>query len=431
MERTFYKSVVLPIDLIGAVDKIGFSNIKRQKAFHFIDLLVRDSIQEHGSMYALVPFSANLFREVFNSKYQEFLRPLLDTDIVQCDEKYSKDSGKSKFYRINPEIIQNVDTTAEQKVKYTYKYVQDLKEEKFLNGFETFYNSLDIPYDELYHAIDDHVYNIGEDGLKVNYSIEDGKLPILHDDGEINYEYRDRAIKKACKMGMELIQDGDKYYMDTIKDYLSGKKHRIMLSYTQSVKNMEQGNLYAKRNRTNQRLDHNFTTLPKILLEIIMQNNGLGEIDATNSQYAILGNIIKDVVHDGFVQDSTDGVLYDEVKEILGCDRDTAKTTMMQVVYSKPTTKSPEKEKIRERYPEMIAYVDDYKVKWDYKQLPIRMQKEEALIYVDGALDRLYGLGINCITKHDSVIFFEKDRETVKSVLDEVLKEKNYTLDLA
>lgn len=423
----------MPIDLIEEIDGLKLSKIKQQKTIRFLDLLMNKSIEEHGSMFAYVPFSANLFRKVFNSRYREFIKPLLDANIVLCDEKFSGDTGKVMYYRVNPGLIDNMYANWETTVKYTYDYVNELKEERFFKGFETFYNSLEIDYGELYHTIDDYVYNISDSDLKVNYTIPEGRHPILYESGEIKYQYRDRAIKEACKQGKELILDGGKYYIDSVKDYLSSKKHRIMLSYTQTVKNLEQGNIYAKRNKTNFRFDHNFTTFPKILLNLIIQQNGLEEIDATNSQYAILGNMLKDTVYDGYVQDSTGGVLYEQVQNVLGCDRDTAKSTMMQVVYAKPSRDymKKEKEEIRALYPEMMAYVDDFKVSYDYKELPVSMQKKEVEIYVDGVLDRLYNLGINCITKHDSVIFYEKDREIVKSVLDEVLSEKNYILNLS
>lgn len=365
-----FQIVCLPIELIKQVREVGMSNIKINKSLLFVDLLLNNVITNKKQVTEYIPTGSKYLRKVFNSRYSEWLNVLLEHNIIQCNGKWIKFLGISLGYRVNAKLVTNWDDIEVLKIKSKSGYSPTAEDSIYLKGVNDFLNSLEIDFKK-HHSI------------TVNH--------LKGTDDETSFK---------------------------------------RFSWIRAIRLLENGFLLAKRSSTNNRLNTNFTILPNPLFDEIKKSNNLLEIDAVNSQFAILANMIKDKVNDDFIDDAIIGDLYEKVAVKLNCDRNEAKIAMLKTVYSKAIYENKQKELIRELYPETIALLDEYKTKKSNRELAIRMQKKEAEIYIDGVLNELYTIGITAISKHDSIIFHNKDREGVEKVVLDVINRHNFELKL-
>lgn len=372
MPKPYTKVVCLPLELVNHIYSIGLTTINSRHALIFCDHLVNLVVTNKKRLKEYTPIGSKYLKKVFNSRYMTWLEPLKESGIVQSDGIWIQVIGKAIGYRINPELITDWDEMEVIEIPTRRSPKADLTEEDefYLQGLESFRNSIEIDIERL------------------------------------------RDITNETIKGDDIQTQFKRF------------------SWVRSIKLMELGILTAKRSTTNNRLNTNFTNLPNPLFKYIKKSNDLMEIDAVNSQFSILANMIKDKVSDDFVEDSLQGRLYEKVAEKLKCNRDEAKIAMLKFLYSDVKHENKTKRLIAELYPETAAIIDEYKSKRDSSKFSIRMQKKEAEIYIDGALKRLYSLGVLAISKHDSIIFHRKDLEVVEKVVREVVKEHSFELKL-
>ena len=365
-----YHAVSLPTELIVKVNSLGLSRIKTLHCLHFIDLIVSKLLLKKWQPTEYSPMGSKFLRETFNGRYKEWLDILLSEGVIQCDNFYSHRGGKSLGYRIAPDIVTDWDDTQVVVLSNRKGFEPSDEDKPFYLGFLEFLQSVHIDFDKLVEIIDE-------------------KLP-----------------KKD--------------------EILSFKRY----SWLRSIRLLQAGVIKVSKSESNHRLNTNFTNIPSAIMEQLMDSNDLVEIDARNSQFAILANMIKEKVDDQFVQDAINGVLYEKVAEKLGLTRKQAKEVVMKVIYSKHYHKNKKKAALKELYPESMAIIEQYKRKSSNSELAIAMQQKESEIYIDGVLRRLYQMGIAAVSKHDSIIIHRKDLKAVESVFKEVFREMNVELTL-
>src|SRR5690606_2435472 len=98
---------------------------------------------------------------------------------------------------------------------------------------------------------------------------------------------RMKVLEWCKKNGVTLIQDGRTFYIDDLDRFIHQKKRNLLLNYKANMAMLLNKQFYANRNKTNNRLDHNLTSLNKVILSVIKEDNDLIEIDLKNSQFAI------------------------------------------------------------------------------------------------------------------------------------------------
>ncbi|WP_375325321.1 hypothetical protein [Flagellimonas sp. GZD32] len=330
------------------------------------------SFMDDETYTSFVYFSSSYFREIFTSKYREWLKPMLEHKIVESDKSWSTVTGKSIHYRIFPDERIDWESLGKKAIIVKNRNYYEKKDIKYFKELQRFYYSLKLDYQSLFKVIFD----------------------------ELSKE--EDAVRRGNKK----------------------------IAWLRSLVKLQGGSLYAHRNATNNRLDTNFTSLPKGLMNEIKRSNGLIEIDAINSQPAILANLIKDKVKDGFVSHAINGVLYDKVAEKQGWDREKSKKEILKVIYSQEIYNNKSKKALSKMYPETIRHIDSFKSKHGYRQLSISMQKKESEIYIDGVLTKLYDMEIMAISKHDSIIFQSDNKEQVEKVLKDVLDSHDYVMKI-
>lgn len=365
-----FQVVCLPKELIDSIKKLNLTRPSFNKSLLFADLVLSTNLIYHKDPNKYIWLGSKYLRKVFNSKYRDWLRVLLDNHIIECDNEWYKFLGKSLGYRINSQIVSDWDEVEVLKIQSKSGYKPSPKDAIYLDGLSKFHGSLSINFDRHYEITSNLVQG----------------------------DEKDTRFKR--------------FY------------------WLRAIKLLENDILIAKRSSSNSRLNTNYTNLPNPLFEEIKKDNKLVEIDAVNSQFAILANLIKDFVNDDFVKDAIGGTLYEKVAKKLGVNRKEAKEKMFKTIYSKPHYISKDKSSIGELYPETIPFLDKYKQKKSHSDLAIAMQKKESEIYLDGVLKKLYSMGILAITKHDSIIVYQEQAQLIKSVIIEVLDAMAYELKI-
>ncbi|WP_036153882.1 hypothetical protein [Maribacter forsetii] len=417
-----YKQIVLPLSLRNDVLELGMSNIQTMKAFYFIDNLITNSNYKCDSPTTYVSYSRNLFREVFNSKYQIFLKPLKESGIVECDDIFSEEAQKPLFYRVPSKYFLGNEETV--KVNISYKGLDNVQDGAIISRTRDFIENLYIPYSKLEDAIEQVLYDVSTEMYRENYAI--GEERIKYTDGVKTFtSYTAKAIIKASKFGRTLIEDQGNYFMMDINSYRALKRSNLEKAYKQTLENLRSGNIYVSRNRTNQRLDTNLTNMPNFIFELIANENKLKQIDAVNSQYAILANLMKnDGLLGRFIEDAQNGELYENIEKELNLEhRNDAKKGLMKIIFAPNDTKNIYKEGLENLYPELIKYSESIKYQKGYKELSIMLQNCESNLYIDHLLKSLQDLGIECTSKHDSIICRQSDVDFVEQLMkQEMLK---------
>ncbi|WP_136467790.1 hypothetical protein [Flagellimonas onchidii] len=360
----------MPVELVKAVRSLELSRIKTNHSLYFLDMIVSRLLIKKLQPDVYSPMGAKFLRKQFNSRYREWLSVLISEGVVECDNDYAEFRRKSLGYRISPSIVTNWADLEVVSLTNIDAFQPSESDRPYFQGLLDFLKTIEIDYSVL-------------------SSLIDNELPV--ENGSLNF-----------------------------KRY----------SWYRSIRLLQSGVVRASMSPVNDRLNTNFTNMPSILVEHIMKSNNLVEIDAKNSQFAILANMIKAKVNDDFVTDAICGVLYERLADKLDCSREEAKDLVMKTIYSKHYHDNKTKRIMTRLYPESMAIIEKYKRKSSNRELAIAMQQKESEIYIDGVLRKLHEIGVPAISKHDSIIFHRRDLKTVESVIRDTLETMDIQLEL-
>jgi len=76
----------------------------------------------------------------------------------------------------------------------------------------------------------------------------------------------------------------------------------------------------------------------------------------------------------------------------------------------------------RQIYPTVISIINDFKDKYGYNQFAIGLQRVEAVIFIDHIWQKAKLSGINCFTRHDSLVFPINKKREVDQIITDVFK---------
>lgn len=481
--------VLLPEVLIQDIERLPISQTYKDYALKFVSNLMRKSTENHGIAYGEVQIPRTWIRKSTNGRYNIWIGMMKDVQILRCNESYSNFEGQnfcksyalhSKYfletdndtvvtqtlqvrgkgeYMLNKEVgleytstkitSNNIDTLKSKTIKI--KPHKDKPKDKF---YEQTTKDLRIDAKALRQAMEQKIADFTRDSVLVNEEIQRDSAYVQYGDWldqRIRYEKANglkvsvkakdyqskaystipKAIEKAKKQEKSIIQDGSKFYCEDVERYIDSKKRSLRIAYSEAIWKLEHGILYATRNKTNNRLDTNFTNLPKLLMDIICKDNDLVQIDLKNSQFAIFSHLVGGALVDQnsqlFKQSAQEGKFYELLQEKLEVpERSTAKTTAFELMFSKAGTTSALKTKLRESFPEVIEYIDEYKRVNRYKDFSIMLQKFEAELFIDGIYHFLREQDIQVLTKHDSIICKRNDQQHVLNTIQYIFDEYGF-----
>lgn len=480
-------TLVLPTDLVNDVLALNLSKIYQDKAFMFLDLMIKKA-KYKGELSCELMFTQTYFIKAFGFEYLNFIKPLIKNNIISLNRRYlSNNSYSNSFFILNFKYFYSdinlssstlcfyhtssrkmIDKVYSTKVSVDNQGVMKSKNKEtgvdfilqnpgiqqendryslLVENFVENANSLKYDVEYLTKRINDVVNAISIKDFKVGEEIESTyfkRVVKRFTNGKTEEEYNvslEYCKAKAKDLGFIMIEDKKTLYIvPSEESFITKKKTDILYSGLCSIKKLELGLFYATRNETNNRLDNNFTNMKKELVLEICNANGLVGLDAANCQYAILAHLIKE---DTTINTKEDfllfqelvetGTFYEYVKNNLGLThKNTAKKKMMEIWFSSFLNNTTFKKDFKGLFPSVIEWIDNYKSFGHSKyvdnsnRFAILLQSFESEMFVDNLLMRCLEQDIFCITKHDSLIVKKEDEARVREIMKEYFNEINF-----
>lgn len=379
----------LPLPLKSAIDALGLSKILTNHCYHMVALIAKRSRHRYGIDTCYHPLPVAYLRTRFTTKFADIINPLREANILHCNDSYSPDLHFCKQYRVNPELY----NTTEDYVPMAYKYK--------------------VPKE----------WSLELDDVDVDAVSEPMKRVVMQNHYQTEHEMTVKQLKIDKKGLYKIVEDKLALTEDV------EKRQNIQKHWLSSVDNLANGYLFARRNKSNFRLDSNFTNLAKPLRDKIVADNDMITFDLVNSQFVVLGAILKalkvegeDVEH--FCNLVANGKFYEYIEQVKGLeDRRAAKRMMFEVNFGRHYIQTPNKEMFRELFPSVNNWIAKQKYEKGYQEIALMLQRREANIFIDGIKKELMNAGILHFTVHDSVTCKVADAGVVYEIIKEKLGE--------
>lgn len=469
--------ITVPTSMKNDIEALGLSATNTRHLAKFVGILKRESekVFGRGNFTAPKSYSTTYFREVFNSRYLDWLNPAIKAGIIIRNDSYSTTKNIAKKYNINysyydinntnninnsnsrifmlicyhinsSEELQTLATTEfndgcknNEKEEFSMMEYEDTRTARtikmnapYLTKYIKDLSSLTKDENKMKAKVIDKISKFSREDLLVNREILNTVIGIYNGE-ETKYYSLEKYLEIAKKEGKDIIQYKTKFYMETVEKFIQNKKVEKLYSAFEGINDIMNENYRASRNTTNNRLDTNFTNMDSEIVEALKEDNDLVELDMANSQFSIFSHILEDEGYLGddverFKQLCYNGELYTHIQKSLGLrTRDEAKSTMFEVSFGEGKYRTRNYKRVSELFPNVIKWVEDYKAKNGYKQFSIMLQKKESEIFIDD----IYGdikswrmpngrlLNMFLLTKHDSLIIRREDLAVVTEFVQE------------
>lgn len=454
-QRKYANVCVVPEGLSTDLMSIGFSKIRYNQAIAFISFLKKRSNKNTGLPCSEVELPSNYLEKLISGRYLQVISPLIEKGIIYRNDSYSAGNNKSKKYNISSRYfsefaeksfgnikgnigeIEGISRSGSRGVILSYMsyfFLESFEEEKLISEVKGCLKSLKIDIEKLYLKSSEIAEKIDGKNLVFDDQIEDTHFVVRRLVGNsivshwIKY---DKALEMAKYYGVSLIKDAGRFYIMDKFLYTSMKRRWRQLSDHESIHKLSRGVFVASRNSTNHRLDSNITNMSSELLNVILEDNNLVQVDLSNSQFAILANLIPKELSSKETEDfrnrATQGKFYEFIESSLGLEsRKEAKQSTFEMLFSSHKSKSPRIDKLNQELPELMSFVNEYKTENGSNQFAIWLQKYESNLFIDGVLKTLYKKKLFALSKHDSIICKKVDLQKILLVINEVFSKNNF-----
>jgi hypothetical protein len=419
------KLCLLPKEIVNDIKSLKLTRIQEEKCLHLVSLIRNKSKRDNENYYGYVELPSSLLKKIYSEKYKITINYLLDNNIIICDNTYrfGDINNKSLCYKINSKYISNSGYSSISLNSVLFNsnpdYIRD--RDMFINDIK----QVKIDRDKLMKITLNRINSLSISDFKTNEEITQTSFEVCFKQNNIENIYwtsLENAFIKAKENKMSLIQDKRKFYIMDETEFIQLKKDFIFCSYKDSIDKLDKKYYYASRNNTNNRLDSNITNMcGEIIGEIINQNN-LVELDLSNSQFAILSYVMPNELKGDdislFKQLSFDGGLYDYIKEILSLEtRKQAKQITFELLFSSWKNKSPLLNKLKEFFPNVINWINEYKKENGSNQFAIMLQKQESQMFIDDIWKELKKQKFFALTKHDCIICKKENENQIREFI--------------
>lgn len=426
----------MPQALSEAIQNLNLSKTDKSHCYKFIGILLRDSLEEHGDLISFTPKPQKYIVKSFDNSYHVWLYELLNNQIVTRSDYYSHEEGICYDYKVSPSFFLEDKSSSTLCIYKSCKPLISLGYKDVIKGINhernTLYSwfaddmdSLVIDYNKLESILKDKLDNLSIDQFEVDYQIQAKSVQLNTTYGKKNksfYTSTTNAIAMAHKQGKSLINDEGKFKIDTLEGFIHKKRHAINFYCQNSITRLKNKNYMASRNETNNRLDTNLTNMSSLLVDEICLQNNLVQIDLASSQFTLFSNhLTHKLTTDDFIRFKTlssSGNLYMNIQQELGLKSvKEAKNAMFEILFSGRNNKTLFKRKIKEVFPSVVEWIDNYKKEHGDNEFSIMLQRIESELFIDKVLKRLKKLKYFCLTKHDSLIIKRGDYEAIMDIV--------------
>ncbi len=461
----------MPNPLVMAVKELDLGEAMERGVFTLLENLMSYSYRETGRMDSPMRFCSQLFPNNYNLWIDE----IIDAKILF--KKASSIAGRCDRYRVNSDLL-----TSEsfEKVSTSFDIPHKTVQNPIYKGYMRSFESLDIPLEALMQKSKDIANGITLHDYLTNDHIPIGRYEINYGKAKSKngkwiwpksgWAYSKTIVENAKDDGhfVMLKKPDDLEFMSDLKlNYTESPHHFIELQkgfsrqYNEaSIKKLINRSPEFKRNLTNNRLDNPFSNLSRELWKIIVDSNNLRELDAANSQYALLANKMGKQVDEPFYNAAARyGKLYEALARRINPNisfhlgkgtpeqfaagkvaRNKAKGLCMVLAFGPANADVPYVDVFQKLYPNAYDWINWYKLenpeniksgsmtteKDNYKALSISLQIMESDFWVDGVLAECYDNNILAISRHDSISVYAKDRDEVYDIIKEKKREYGY-----
>lgn len=449
-KKTLKTTISLPKILIDKVGELNLTKTNESHSLKFIRLLIRDSIRDNQDIFSFSSKSRNYLRKTFPSDYKEkWLGHLINNNIVERTEFYDSIDGISYMYRINPNLFKENNNShlpplcvQKNHITFINKEIKEVQKNvdkafyQFRNWFIEDIKSLNIDYYELSKISERAIRGTSIDDYPIDDAIPNGAYIYSINGKKSEHHISLRKIKEiAKKNNMQVILKKKVCYIDTLNDFLFKRIISIQINHTMVISALKYGNYYANRNKKNKRLDTNLTNMYSSFVDCICAENGLIQIDITNSQFAFLAMVLKEELDCDdfrlFKRLAIGGQFYESIKKIIGFEsRSMSKEAMFEIIFSSRNNHTKNKKRLKQFFSNLIKWVDEFKGKNGDNSFAILLQKKEAELMIDGVYTEIKKKRMFCLTKHDSVIIRRDNYEEVMSIIRRIFNENRFECQL-
>lgn len=431
MKSKIISNILIPNSLFKAINELDLTETNKSHAIKFIQILMRDSYRKFGNIFYFTAKPKTFLDSTFSTKYSKWLNVLLNSNLIERD--FYKE-GRCFHYRINPAYfitefnlvtlcMENnhkilINKKIVHKIKYTNNGIR-----QYQNWFKNDIKSLIINYENLIQISANTIINLKINDFKIDDEIPDGFYQyVINGSVSDNYSSLNYIKILASNEGKHVILRKKKCVISDFDDFIYQMRLSYFIYHQNIIENFKMGNFYVNRNDTNNRLDTNLTNMYSPLVDEICRQNGLVQIDISNSQFAFLSWILKTELNSDdfktFKRFSITGHLYKYLSTLLGVEsRKEAKNAMFEILFSSRKYNSQQKLQLKQLMPRLIAWIDEFKKNNGDNSFSIMLQKKESEIMIDGLLSKIKKDGYFCLTKHDSIIIRKENySEIIKLV---------------
>jgi hypothetical protein len=435
-KKTSENIITLPTNLINDIKALRLDKTKQSHAFKFVYLVLRDSYMNHENYISYSSKSQKFITKVFDKNYNSWLRSLKEAEIIICDNQYSNGAKKSFYYAINSKYFTgkiNYDSILKIDCEAYKDVIKNIDENDSIIGeyLENDLSELYIDYDKLEAISRNMARSISIQDFKVNEQINRNTFELFTYNGTklgSYYTSKEKAIEKANELGKIIIKSNQKVYMMDEIEFLNAKRASVYTYHMDCINKMNAKKFRFGINTTNNRLDHNLTNMPTELVDEICRDNNLIQLDLSNSQFALLCMLLNTELDTddfkAFRELAISGQLYESMMNKLGLEsRDEAKTAMFELLFSSQSMKSEGKTKLRELYPSVIDWIDQYKTENGYQAFSVMLQLKESEIFVEKLWKTIKEKGLFCLSRHDSLIYKKENQNEIEALVTEYFNE--------
>jgi hypothetical protein len=306
-------------------------------------------------------------------------------------------------------------------------------------------------------------------------------LPVLvriyHDNNGFTASHMsiEAAQKIAEEQGKKLLYYKDKFVVADEKQFNRIAVENLTAHYNWQVKSFHPDSFNFSRNKNTLRVYSKLSSLPTALLPFIRINGQyIQQADLKCSQFTLFANLINYYLnHSGeqlialfhkkqakqfvaslvkvffvhkdelpetgldtsnpeenqfitndvykFMVDALLNDFYKIIRSELGLPlREHGKGIAFRTVFSKPKPENELVRQFRQLYPTVISIINDFKDECGYNQFAIGLQRIEAEIFIDHIWKQAKKDGVNCFTRHDSLVFPINKRKEVQQIIGTV-----------
>ncbi|UOQ64855.1 hypothetical protein [Hymenobacter volaticus] len=397
-----------------------------------------------------VAINHDVLANVIGNRYVKFvLDTLLSAGAIECDNMYSKKSGKSYGYRITEQVdskpvgllIFKQETFGRKLAAWTEKMEVELRKDRFLNRIHKDMKNLRIHHREarrhnetVYEATQDFIVNncATLDTTKVKHRAYTGLLDEAMAISELIHLPSFKKLTKVLKHGQKEDPTLTVYktMMRTILKSYSKNLIAIDKLHTLNIKVPIRPD---KLSRVYTILTNLSSQLRPFLYHVKHPEETLVNLDIANSQPFLLSLLLVkrydshdlpgDVKH--YIELTSSGKFYEFVAQANNVhmrtkrERRDFKTKFFASIFfckNKHTESSKIGKWFRDTFPKVYQLIYDYKLT-DHAELAVAMQKEEARIILDTVVARLQPYKIWAASIHDSIICLESDATLVHAIM--------------